>query len=227
MLSATRALLWSAAGFGWAMLIASDAPFASTGGYCSTRGVPSPAFLFAQLRALWFADAATTVVLPWLLMLIAMLPPLLLQPAAHVVSAVPARRHTALLAFLSSYASAWLAATPLLILFTMLLAGLFPTHVWSTAIVALAIALAWQATALRRRCLARCLTLPQLDGHTACTRYGIATGAACVGVCWPWMLAAQLVPGDLHMPAMAISALIMFRERRALSGHDIPMAGTR
>jgi len=125
MAIAMRTLLLSTAAFGWAMLVASDSLFALPS-YCVT-GAPSLVFELAQMRELWFDDVSK---LAWLLMLLAMLPPLLLLPADHVIATARAQQRTPMVAFLAGYAGVWLVFVPVLMLFAALLTVTLSSHIW-------------------------------------------------------------------------------------------------
>jgi predicted metal-binding membrane protein len=171
-------------------------------------------------------EAALAVNLPavliasWLTMLLAMLPPLLQQPVAHLWDRSFARRRPRAIAmFVVGYAVIWLAAGLFLLIAAIAVGVIGKAVALPAVIVAGAVALAWQSTPLKQTCLNRCHRLPRLSafGIAAdrdCLRYGIGKAVWCVGACWALML-IPLVAGGMHVAIMAAVAVQTFAERRA------------
>jgi len=193
----------------------------------ATRG-PWPALLLVSLAgwiaslaaSRWFeapgfcgiSPAAPWGAVPWALMLLAMMPPLLARPITHLWDRSLARRRTrAIAAFVAAYASVWMLAGVVLMVAAASLRALTEAA-WLPAIV---IALAWQATPLKQTCLNRCHLLPRLSafGLTAdrdCLRYGLVSGLWCLGSCWALMLVPLAADGWLMLPV----AVLLLIERQ-------------
>jgi predicted metal-binding membrane protein len=154
------------------------------------------------------------LLMSWLLMLCAMMLPLLGRPIAEVnaQSGSWLRGALAVLAFLSSYAVVWLAV---LLLLAAVTAGLRLVTV-AAPLIALGIAIAWQATPIKVRCLGFCRGAT-ITGHGLAPElrglcHGMATARACAGSGWALMALPFLFETG-HFPVMAVTALVMIRER--------------
>ncbi len=194
--SLLRVALYLAAAAAWAVLIAGEARF-GLAGLCG-RAAASLGNGFGWdstgLRLALAASPPLRLALPWALMVIAMMAPLL--------ATMLGRADRRVLPFAAAYAAVWLAAGLVLIPAAVLLsAAAGPAAVT----VALAAALAWQVAPWRRRWLARC-RCPTVLG-------GLSTGLACLGTCWAAML-VPLVAGGGHLAAMAAVSLFLALERR-------------
>lgn len=172
------------------------------------------------VRQFWLANPPLPMLAAWLMMLCAMMPLLLIQPAAHLWRRSLARRRWRALAwFCLGYFGVWLCAAALL---PPLAVGLriFGTHATPPMAVALACLGFWQSTPFRQHCLNRCHYVPHLcafgwrsdrDGM----RYGVDHGAACLGACWPWML-LTLTTDAHHLASMAVAGMVLALERQGL-----------
>ena len=158
-----------------------------------------------------------SVALGWLVMLVAMMPPLLAQPLLHVWrSSLVARRTWAVLIFGSGYAMIWLTAGIALIpaaIVIKLSAG--P----AALIAVLGLALVWSCSPLAQAARNSCHRMRRIAvfGRNAdrdCLRFGISIGISCLLACWPWMLLAAMLE-EWHLVAMALLALFLFAERIA------------
>jgi predicted metal-binding membrane protein len=155
----------------------------------------------------------------WLLMLVAMMPPLLVQPVVHIWhSSLAARRSRALALFAFGYASVWVAAGGLLIPGAVMLRIAAPG---GGAAVAVAIAIVWScspaAQAARNRCHRVYRLAPfGLVADRDCLGHGARTGLACAAACWPWMLVPMTIH-SFHVGTMLVAALVLFAERLAPS----------
>ena len=154
----------------------------------------------------------------WLIMLIAMMSPLLADPIHHLwISSLPRRRWIAVVLFLAAYVFIWMLAGVVLILTTILLRILTGDGWLATFAPILALAIAWQSSPWKQKCLNRCHWTPRLSpfGLAAgwdCLRYGIVNGFWCVGSCWALML-LPLVAVHFHLTLMAIADVILAIER--------------
>lgn len=176
---------------------------------------------------LWAAVAATLTLNPpgalmtgWSIMLVAMMPPLLAAPIAHVrQSSLVRRRARAVAGFAAGYAAVWLAmAAPLglLALLADMAAGpaAFP--------VAVAAALTWSASPVHQRLLNRAhrlrpISLFGLRADRDCLVLGLEHGLLCAATCWAWML-VPLLAGGWHYPAMVATGTILLADRLSLPG---------
>jgi predicted metal-binding membrane protein len=161
-----------------------------------------------------------TLIVSWLTMLLAMMPPLLQQPVAHLWDrSFACRRPRAIAMFVVGYGAIWMAAGLSLLIAAIIVGVIGKAVALPAAIVAVAVALAWQSTPLKQICLNRCHRLPRLSafGIAAdrdCLRYGVGNGVWCVGTCWALML-IPLVANGMHVAIMATVAVLTFAERRA------------
>jgi predicted metal-binding membrane protein len=124
--------------------------------------------------------------LAWLLMFLAMMPPLLAQPIRHLWDrSLRRRRKRAVALFVAAYAAVWMLAGLVLLVAAILLRALAGAGLLPSLALAIAIALLWQATPAKQTCLNRCHRLPRLSafGLAAdldCLRYGLVAARWCV-----------------------------------------------
>jgi predicted metal-binding membrane protein len=163
--------------------------------------------LSAKDAALWFA------------MLLAMAPPLVLGPLTRLKAlSTPAVGWRDVLVFLVGYSAAWILAVPALIGLATELNLLGQRRAISPLMLGCAIALAWQATPLKRRALELCHRPPAVHGGNAHTArrtvwFGLVNGTGCAGSCWALMLIPMTVAGDGRL-SMALITLVALVERR-------------
>jgi predicted metal-binding membrane protein len=154
------------------------------------------------------------MLLSWLLMLCAMMLPLLGRPIGEVGALGDSRfrRGLAVLAFLCSYAAVWLAV---LLLLAVATAGLRLATI-AAPLIALGIAIAWQMTPIKARCLRLCRAPlkagPGLGPELRGLCHGAATARACVGSGWALMALPFLFETG-HFGVMALTAFVMAWER--------------
>jgi predicted metal-binding membrane protein len=151
----------------------------------------------------------------WSLMLAAMMVPLLTAPVRHVRDRSFAQRRVfAIALFAIGYATIWMTAGVMLLALAMLV-KLFDS---ATALpLTLLIALVWQFSPFKQRCLNRCHAQPELAafGRAAnddAMRFGLIHGFWCVGSCWALMLLPLFLSRE-HVAAMATVALWLLAER--------------
>jgi predicted metal-binding membrane protein len=171
-----------------------------------------------QLQTTILFNSPSQLILAWFAMLLAMTPPLLARPIAHLWSRdFPRRGLDAIFLFAFAYVAIWIPAGCFLVLAAMAL------HAWAGMVslpsiaVAAAIALVWQASPAKQACLNLCHRLPPCPRGIAdwnFLRHGALAGLWCVGACWALML-LPLLAGKAHMAVMAASALLMLLERQA------------
>jgi predicted metal-binding membrane protein len=154
------------------------------------------------------------LLLSWLLMVCAMMLPLLGVPivAVNAQSGSRFRRAIAVLTFLSAYTAIWMAVLALLATATAGLRLATPM----APLIALGIAIAWQATPIKARCLGLCrratIAGPALAPELRGLCHGIATARACAGSGWA-LMALPFLFDTGHFAVMAGTALVMGWER--------------
>ncbi len=175
---------------------------------CPVRGSAS------SLPEMFASSSPGALASNWALMLVAMMLPTLV-PAIYQIrlgSFVGCRaRSTAF--FLTGYGAVWMLAGGPLIVLGLVAKWLTPAS-W---LLALAVALVWQASPFKQQCLNRCHShrpLPAFGFAADCgaTQIGFEHGLWCVASCWIAMLLPMLMPIS-HFFAMAAVSLLMFCER--------------
>lgn len=158
------------------------------------------------------------LVLDWLFMLLAMMPPLISGPISHMRRSVKAGyRPLALSSFSAGYVLIWmlagLALMPLVI-FSMLM---LPANVSTFVIFGLAVLWSVSPTAQRFRNLCHRFTRIGIGPRAIIgdgLRQGVITGAACVGSCWLWML-VPIAFQTGHYAMMVAVMIFLFADRIA------------
>lgn len=156
------------------------------------------------------------LVLYWVLMTLAMMAPLVVAPLCHVYQRSFARRRVIMIGlFTAGYAAIWMIAG--LMLLPILTASRWLTS-GSPALVGTftAVALFWQFSPTKQKCLNRCHSHPPLaafgiPAKLDALRFGLSHGAWCVGSCW----AVMLLPAAFsrHLVVMAAITLWLAAER--------------
>jgi len=160
---------------------------------------------------------ALSVGMGWLLMAIAMMMPLNLQPLMHIsISSFSDRRWRSYALFLSGYLAIWLAAGWATKLLELVLGRYVPAVPLQIGLIAIT-AFLWQASPLKQRCLNQCHSHRALAAFGPAAdvdalRFGLEHGLSCVGSCWALMLLADSV-SQWHMTGMVLVALLMYCER--------------
>jgi predicted metal-binding membrane protein len=153
----------------------------------------------------------------WVLMLAAMMSPVLIHPLHHVrTRSLTHRRVRAMVLFVAAYAAIWIAPGGVLLAVSQALTEAAPDSPMP-AMSGLLVALLWQCSPVKQRCLNRCRVHPPLAAFGAAAdldtlRFGATHGLWCAGSCWAMMLAPMLMPHG-HLVAMAVATLIVFSER--------------
>lgn len=153
----------------------------------------------------------------WVLMLVAMMSPVLVAPIRHVyASSFAHRRGRSIAFFVGGYAVVWMAVGCLILAVERVAAGLMPQS-YGPAIGVALVALVWQMSPAKQRCINRCHNHGPLaafgmaaDGDAVCM--GLKTGCWCVGSCWAVMLLPIVLPQGHIVAMLAVGALI-FCER--------------
>lgn len=162
-----------------------------------------------------------TLAIGWTAMTLAMMPLLVVGPAAHVRRCtLPRRRAWATLLFGGGYGLCWIVAGFVLAPLALLLALVLGR--WVAAALIVASALCWSASPLAQLARNACHSRQRIGAFGAaadidCIRQGIVTGMACVGTCWPWMLLPALA-GNAHLAAMAAVTIVVTIDRLAAPG---------
>lgn len=127
-------------------------------------------------------------------MVVAMMLPLTLANVRHVAwSSLWRRRHRAIAAFLAGYLAVWILVQAGIAGAWGLMASLTG---WQTAAgIAMAAAVFWEVSPVKRQRLRRChRTVPLAPrgwrADADCARYGVTTGLSCVTMCWAIMAAS-------------------------------------
>ena len=140
----------------------------------------------------------------WLTMLIAMMAPVLIAPLVHVRRhSFAYRRLRAASLFVLAYGLTWM-------LFLVTLENA-QGYVESTAVVVI-VALLWQCSPVKQRCLNHCHALPELAAFglaadTDVFRFGITYAVWCIGSCWALMWVSMVYASVL--PMIAVSFVIV------------------
>ena len=153
----------------------------------------------------------------WAVMLVAMMFPVLIGPIGHIqLRSFRHRRVRSVALFVSAYAAIWMAVGCGL-LSIELAARSFTSQAYLPVAGVVIIALVWQVSPLKQRCLNACHAHTELAAFGAAAdlaalRFGLAHGLWCGGSCWALMLVPMLLPGR-HLLAMAAVAILIFSER--------------
>ena len=172
-------------------------------------------------------NALASLAAGWVLMLTAMMAPALIQPIHHLCSrSFRRRRARAALLFVAAYATIWLVVGGGLLAAGLGISSSAPSSVLPPVLGVL-IALLWQCSPAKQRCLNRCHAHPELAAFGTAAdldslRFGATHGTWCAGSCWALMLLPVLVPGE-HLVTMAAVTLLVFSER--LEGPRVPRWG--
>jgi predicted metal-binding membrane protein len=162
----------------------------------------------------------------WMLMVLAMMLPVIAPVAERVaVRSMWARRHRAMLTFLSGYLAVWA------LIGVAVVGALYATHhphpSAGATVVALAGAALWQTSRPRRRILRRCgmVQLHAARGLAAdrdCAEAGWRAGLLCTSTCGPVMLAMAV---GHHYPVLMGGLLVLMLNERARGPNPQRRAG--
>lgn len=153
----------------------------------------------------------------WALMLLAMMAPTLIPPVYHIrISSFTHRRGRSTVIFVLGYGLVWMAAGLVLVVPDLLTKALAPQSWWPAAAAAL-IAVIWQASPLKQRCLNRSHQHEPLAAFGTAAdrdafRLGTDHGRWCVISCWAAMLVPTLLPHG-HLAGMLFVGALMYCER--------------
>lgn len=182
-------------------------------------GEALPASLCSSGSAAWLTpDWLVSAGLGWMLMVVAMMLPMSIPAVGHIwLSTFARERWRAIALFLGGYGALWLMAGWTMKAIEMLVRNA-ATDLHLPALAAAAVlALVWQVSPAKQRCLNRCHAHPPLAafGWRAARdalALGLRHGLWCVGSCWALMLLVLLLPQG-HVAGMMAAAVLMFSER--------------
>jgi len=151
----------------------------------------------------------------WALMLSAMMGPTLVPAIYHIrICSFARRRARAIALFIAGYGTVWMVAGAILLIVAREATGRLQSQLNLPPIIAGVVALVWQASPFKQRCLNRChshkaLTAFGIRADCDVTRMGFEHGFWCVGSCWVAMLFPILLAQG-HFLAMALVSVLMF-----------------
>ena len=202
----------------WALLAAAGEALPSAP-ICS----PSPTLVTAGAAFSTVYGAGATAIVAasfWILMVVAMTAPLLAQPIAQLrLRSLAQRRSRSVGLFAAAYLLVWIAVGPILLAApnaVMVLAGAASLP---SVVIAVTIAVLWQAAPMRQSALNRCHRVPNLAafGSAAdrdCIRFGLTHGLLCTAICTPAMLLPLAAPA-FHLALMFVLSVALQLERLA------------
>lgn len=197
----------------WTVLLV-NAGSTTTLAHCPVTGSGASPVSF---RTLLEMNPISSLAAGWALMLVAMMSPTLIAPIHHVRErSFKRRRARSVALFAAGYAAIWAAAGGVLIAAVLTLNLLAPQSYLPAAVVGL-IALVWQCSPVKQRCLNRGHNHGELAAFGTAAdlgalRFGVTHGVWCVGSCWALMLLPMLLPRG-HFAAMAVVSYVMASER--------------
>lgn len=197
----------------WTVLLV-NAGSTVTLAHCPVTG---PGASPVSFRTLLEMNPISSLTAGWALMLVAMMSPTLIAPIHHVRERSFKRRRVRSVAlFAVGYAAIWAAAGGVLIAAVLTLNLLAPQS-YLPAAGAGVIALVWQCSPVKQRCLNRGHNHSELAAFGVAAdldalRFGLTHGVWCVGSCWALMLLPMLLPQG-HFAAMAVVSYVMASER--------------
>jgi predicted metal-binding membrane protein len=153
----------------------------------------------------------------WILMVAAMMSPVLIPPICNIrFRSLRCRRVRSTSLFVFGYALIWMAFGGGLMAMELAFKSFAPP-IYAVASCAGIVALAWQCSPIKQRCLNRCHAHNELAAFGAAAdldaiRFGTTHGLWCAGSCWALMVFPMLLPWG-HVPAMAIVSALVFSER--------------
>ena len=211
---ARQALLMASA-LAWILILAGPG---NTALFSHCPALTSGALPFApSFRMLLAMNSPFSLAAGWSLMLVAMMAPAVIAPVLHVRQRSFRRRRTRASAlFLAAYGAVWMTAG-IILLATELAASSFAPQSYWPATTAAAIAIIWQCSPGKQRCLNRCHLHREIRAFGSAAdldtiRFGVTHGFWCVRSCWAMMLAPMLLSHG-HIVAMAMVSVLMFGER--------------
>jgi predicted metal-binding membrane protein len=192
---------------GWGLLLAARPELGALCGAGEAWTGPG----WTGLKLALAIDPPVRMVGPWLVMFVAMMPPLLAWPIARLWAEAPTRRLPAVARFALAYAGVWLVAGVALSIAALAAEAWAGAAAVPPLLIAGAIAVFWQATPAKGASLRLCSGDP---GGAGAWRYGLVTALGCIGACWALMLVPLVAAGDLERWLMAVVAIALLIERQ-------------
>lgn len=171
----------------------------------------------ASFQMMLAMNPPSSMMAGWALMLVAMMSPTLIAPVRHVIERSFRRRRARSVAFfVVGYAAIWMAAGVVLLAAVLMLNLLVPQSYLPAVGVGI-IALVWQCSPIKQRCLNRGHNHRELAAFGIAAdldalRFGVTHGVWCVVSCWALMLFPMLLAQG-HFAAMALVTYLMTSER--------------
>ena len=199
----------------WLLLL--EGPWSIPGSvHCSAPSgtAPSSTTSFLTFVAM---NAPSSFALSWIVMLSAMMLPALIAPVHHIKRrSFKHRRARSVMLFLFGYGCVWMAFGGALLALE-LAARFFGGEGYLPVAGIVSIAMLWQFSPLKQRCLNRCHGFPKLAAFGSAAdwdalAFGLTQGIWCAGSCWALMLLPMLLSRG-HVAAMAIVAVLIYCER--------------
>lgn len=165
-----------------------------------------------MVHARWLNSAASMAG-DWLAMMAAMMAPLLMAPIRHACErSLPRRRWRAAALFTAGYLAVWMAVGVVLMAVAQA-AG----SGWKYGALAIVLAMLWQMSPAKQRCLNRCHAHPALaafgfEADVDALGFGWTHGLWCAGSCWALMLVPMMVSRG-HLMVMAAVSVWLFAEQ--------------
>lgn len=199
----------------WALLLADQSPMLmlAHGPAASCEAMP----FSASLQMLLAMTPPASLAAGWALMLLAMMSPIVIPPLYYIrLRSFTNRRARSTALFLAGYIAIWMLAGSVLLAIELAVNLLAPQSYLTAAAVVL-IALVWQFSPIKQRCLNRCCAYPVLSAFGVAAdfdalRFGLTHGVWCAISCWALMLGPMLLQRG-HVMAMALVTLLIFSER--------------
>lgn len=163
-------------------------------------------------------DASPRFLLSTSAMILAMMAPLLRIPLTQVWHRSLAQRRTrAVGLFTLGYGVPWIITLATLTYLAMCVRALTAGQPELALLAIGALTVLWQASPLKRRCLAGCHARRPLRafGHAAdfdAVHFGVTAALWCIGTCWALMLLALML-SHAHLLGMAAITAVMLSER--------------
>lgn len=171
----------------------------------------------ASFQMLLAMNPISSLMTGWTLMLVAMMSPTLIAPVRHVIErSFKRRRARSVTFFVIGYAAIWMAAGGVLLAAVLMLNVLVPQSYLPAVVVGI-IAVVWQCSPVKQRCLNRGHNHRELAAFGTAAdldalRFGMTHGVWCALSCWALMLLPMLI-SEGHFAAMAVVTYVMTSER--------------
>lgn len=211
---------WALVAAGWLGLLLPQLSHRETRPHATTAMHDMPGMPAMDAGPAWWSELGVHVLM-WLAMALATMLPLVVWNLRQVGARSPRTRRTAATADVAAgWMSVWLGAG--VVLSAAALVAMRATSSVLVTTVAVAVAVAWQPTAVKRVAVARChrTFAPPLGpvARRACARFGTTLGRDCLVACWPSMLV--MTAAGHRLTVVVPLAWLSWRDRRR--PHDRP-----